>query len=72
MPLTALHCKRKMSTEEEGRSAKRQRSSLEPDEGKQILKSLADAETMAEGTVDVITDGDILLAVSGVAGLGKT
>lgn len=49
------------SPETEGRSPKRQKSS----------QALTNGNNMSENVVDIVADGDVLLGLSGLAGMKK-
>ena len=53
--------------EQDGRSSKRQRSSLTNTD----MEQLNHAHTVADDVVDIVTDGDVLLDLGGLAGVQK-
>lgn len=53
--------------EQDGRSSKRQRSSLTNSD----MEQLNQANTVANDVVEIVSDGDVLLDLSGLAGLQK-
>ncbi|KAI7281886.1 hypothetical protein KC345_g3873 [Hortaea werneckii] len=53
--------------EQDGRSSKRQRSSLTNTD----MAQLNHADPVAEDVVDIVSDGDVLLDLSGLAGVQK-
>lgn len=53
--------------EQDGRSSKRQRSSLTNTD----MEHLNHANTVSDDVVDIVTDGDVLLDLGGLAGVQK-
>lgn len=53
--------------EQDGRSSKRQRSSLTTTD----MAQLNNADPVAEDVVEIVSDGDVLLGLSGLAGVQK-